>query len=140
MVFDHDALDNLLESVSEAYPSEGCGLLLGSMNENRVRSVYTMKNLVGRERDLFEMDPLSVYEAECQAEKEGNRIVGFYHSHPDAPAIPSPQDEDHMIPGMLYVILSVWERKTRGIRAYKKQNLDGDMVSVPVSIMEEPGR
>jgi len=34
-------------------------------------------------------------------------VVGFYHSHPDAPAQPSGFDREHAWPGYCYLIVSV---------------------------------
>jgi len=34
-------------------------------------------------------------------------VMGFYHSHPDAPAVPSEFDREHAWPGYCYVIVSV---------------------------------
>ena len=34
-------------------------------------------------------------------------MVGFYHSHPDHPALPSPFDEEHAWPWYSYLVLAV---------------------------------
>jgi proteasome lid subunit RPN8/RPN11 len=34
-------------------------------------------------------------------------IIGFYHSHPDHPAVPSDYDKSHALPFYSYVIVSV---------------------------------
>ncbi|MCI1749339.1 MAG: Mov34/MPN/PAD-1 family protein [Acidipropionibacterium sp.] len=33
--------------------------------------------------------------------------MGFYHSHPDHPAIPSDYDRDHAFPGLSYIVVAV---------------------------------
>lgn len=138
MTFDKKVIDRLLKNAGAAYPKEGCGLLLGNSEENIVIDVCFMKNLAAakRERGCFRIDPLSVYEAERGVEQKGRRIIGFYHSHPDAPAILSDSDREYMIPGMVYVVLSVWAKKTRGMRAYFLREADGEIASVRMEIME----
>ena len=46
-----------------------------------------------------------------RAEREGRLtgldVLGFYHSHPDAPARPSEFDLEHAWPNLTYVIISV---------------------------------
>ena len=45
--------------------------------------------------------------ADKVARSENLEILGFYHSHPDAPARPSQYDLDHAWPVYSYVIVSV---------------------------------
>ena len=111
-------LNKLLENAGRSYPDESCGVLLGKENEPKISRLYVMRNRAADngEENSFRIDPLSMYDAERAAKTEGLQILGFYHSHPDAPAVLSLTDKEHMIPGMLYVILSVWDRQTRGMR------------------------
>ena len=50
---------------------------------------------------------MEIYRLERKYEEQGYEIVGFYHSHPDCPAVPSEEDEREMIPDMVYLIVSV---------------------------------
>ena len=45
--------------------------------------------------------------AEQRATDTKMELLGFYHSHPDHPAIPSQFDLDHAWPNFAYVIVSV---------------------------------
>jgi proteasome lid subunit RPN8/RPN11 len=42
----------------------------------------------------------------------GSELLGFYHSHPDHPAIPSTFDTDHALPWFAYLIVSVMNGKS----------------------------
>ena len=44
---------------------------------------------------------------ETRAEDAGLSLLGFYHSHPDAPAEPSQYDLLHAWPNLDYIIVSV---------------------------------
>ena len=50
---------------------------------------------------------LDILRAEREARKLGLDILGFYHSHPDAPARPSDFDREHAWPWYAYVIAEV---------------------------------
>ena len=56
-------------------------------------------------RYLIAPDDLRRLEAELQ--REGLEIVGYYHSHPDHPAVPSAFDTQHAWPWYSYLIVRV---------------------------------
>ena len=107
-----------------AYPCECCGILLGKAGENGEVEVHETReapNLVqGKQKSThFEVDPLFLYQVEREIEG-GLEIVGFYHSHPDYPAIPSDEDYKNMVPGLIYVILSITKDGVEDTRSYRK--------------------
>ena len=55
----------------------------------------------------FLMEPDAFMRAELLAEKQGWDVLGFYHSHPDHPAIPSEYDQEHALPLYAYIIVAV---------------------------------
>jgi proteasome lid subunit RPN8/RPN11 len=71
-----------------AYPRECCGLLEGA--GARITALHPARNLA-EEPDRFEIDPAEQF----RLMREGRRIVGCYHSHPDGRAEPSPRDAEH---------------------------------------------
>jgi proteasome lid subunit RPN8/RPN11 len=92
----------------ETYPRECFGFLLGTFeNKGQTLQVVTGKNLNTERDDRFEMDPHEFIQAERDAEEAGLKIIGFYHSHPDWPPIPSQTDIDFAWEGMFYLIVSV---------------------------------
>jgi proteasome lid subunit RPN8/RPN11 len=44
--------------------------------------------------------------------------LGFYHSHPDHPALPSGYDLDHAFPFFSYVIVSVQKGEPTEVRSF----------------------
>jgi proteasome lid subunit RPN8/RPN11 len=68
----------------------------------------------------FEADPLFLYQVEWEIEGNGLEIVGFYHSHPDYEAIPSREDVENMVPGLVYMIISVTREGVADIRSYRR--------------------
>lgn len=92
------------DAARAAWPAECCGLLVGvSGGEGgiwRVHRAVASPNVApargphGR-HDRFEIDPVVLLEAQRAARAEGLAVIGHYHSHPGAPATPSPTDLAH---------------------------------------------
>lgn len=108
------------------YPSECCGILLGSANGEvkQVREVVALKNLRHdpelaqkllpledptreTERNRFLIDPREQIRVEKDARARQMDVLGYYHSHPDHPARPSVYDREHAWPWYSYMIVSV---------------------------------
>ena len=107
------------------YPLECCGLLLGNRAEERIEKIRAMPNASGENRreSHFLIEPFAMYGAEQEAEKEGWEILGFYHSHPDMPAMLSKEDEAYMIPGLAYAVLSVGAEGLKDLQVYWKNRM-----------------
>lgn len=92
------------------YPHECCGLMLGRDQEEgrRVERVVAASNVheEGHERRYL-ISPEEMVQFQKQAREADQEIVGFFHSHPDAPARPSQYDLDHAWPWYTYLIISV---------------------------------
>lgn len=120
--FDPEAYRLMSEHIRSLYPHEACGVLVGDCRGERIGDVCITENTVADDRAgrSFFIDPLEIYRIEKEtAGKES--IIGFFHSHPDRPAVVSEKDEEFMIPGMLYLIVSVDDKGVREIRGYKKE-------------------
>lgn len=64
------------------------------------------------------IDPMEYMRVEDEATARGDMVVGVYHSHPDAPAIPSNYDHLHAVPFLSYVIMSISRGKVVEISAW----------------------
>lgn len=71
----------------------------------------------GTER-RFAIAPLWILQAERALRAEGLELIGFYHSHPGAPAEPSETDRKYLWPGHIHVICSVRSSGTDAVRAW----------------------
>lgn len=103
-------LEIIKKHVAEIFPYEACGGLLGRFdgeNKNIVK-VYPAQNRFGKIAwDSFEIEPKDMLEMDKISRKENLDILGFYHSHPNHPAIPSSFDINASWPYYSYMILSV---------------------------------
>lgn len=105
-----DLLSRIGGHGAETYPHECCGALLGLEGEAG-REVVKLLPLPNRRddspRNRFELAPDDVRLADKTARETGLDLLGWYHSHPDAPARPSEFDRAHAWPWYSYIIVSV---------------------------------
>ncbi|MCU0463053.1 MAG: M67 family metallopeptidase [Anaerolineae bacterium] len=73
-----------------AYPAECCGVLAGRGGD--VLRVIPVENVSDTPESAFAMSPAGLASALVSLEREGLALVGFYHSHPKTPPIPSGRD------------------------------------------------
>ena len=92
------------------YPYECCGLLLGRFEADRklVTETYPISNAreESAKRNRFLIAPEELMKGERYAREHDLEVVGFYHSHPDSPAVPSQYDLEHAWPTYSYIIVS----------------------------------
>ncbi|MCS6871621.1 MAG: M67 family metallopeptidase, partial [Anaerolineae bacterium] len=67
----------------------------------------------------YAMTPADWLRLENEAESLGLTLIGYYHSHPDSPAIPSEYDRLHALPNFHYLITSVQAAKAVEVRAWQ---------------------
>lgn len=96
-----------------AYPYEGCGLLLGLV-ENEANVVVDLFPAANRwaveaeKVERFQISSEDMLQAELAAAGQGLDVIGIYHSHPDHPPIASPRDLAWATwPGYSYLITEV---------------------------------
>ncbi len=105
------------------YPNEGGGFLLGELKNDEIiiRNIAQVENIFEKEEQhhRYAMTPQDWMRLEDEADKQGLMLVGYYHSHPDSPAIPSEYDRVHALPNFVYLITSVMKAKAADMRAWK---------------------
>ena len=104
-------LAGIREHGQRDYPYECCGLLIGRFEadgEKVVLETYAISNAreESAKRNRFLITPEELIRGEKHAASKGLDIVGFYHSHPDCPAVPSQYDLEHAWPTYSYIIVS----------------------------------
>ncbi len=112
-----------------AYPEECCGILLGKIGDisRTVMEVIPTTNAwVKSESDeesrnkssRYSIDPQDIFIAQKRARELHIDIIGFFHSHPDYPAIPSICDRSQAWEVYSYPIISVINGKVREIKSW----------------------
>jgi proteasome lid subunit RPN8/RPN11 len=117
----------------EAYPHECCGALLGE--GEMVQAVHPLPNVTTEgPRRRFRVDDKDYLAAERKASAAGLSLLGFYHSHPDHPAVPSQYDLDHAFPTFVYPILSVQQGEPADLRVWRLRPDRSGYDELPVDI------
>lgn len=95
----------------ETFPNECCGFMLGRMDgeDRMVVELLRVENEREEENQYnrFLITPETYMRGDKRARQKELDIVGFYHSHPNAPARPSQYDLDHAWPVYSYIIVSI---------------------------------
>ncbi len=105
-------LDEIRRHGEADYPHECCGLLIGSLGSDGRKVAQEIFPIANAREDAakhnrFLIAPEDMLRGERHARKNKRDVVGFYHSHPDHPAVPSGYDLEHAWPVYSYVIVSV---------------------------------
>jgi proteasome lid subunit RPN8/RPN11 len=107
------------------YPYECCGLLLGRFREDGkvVHETYPISNAreESAKRNRFLITPEELMKGERYARSRDLEVVGFYHSHPDSPAVPSKYDLDHAWPTYSYIIVSTTEGQSSDLFSWEQE-------------------
>ncbi|MAU11999.1 MAG: hypothetical protein CL607_19405 [Anaerolineaceae bacterium] len=106
---------DIFKQMEGTFPNEGGGFLLGSKSGDTVSivDVIQIENTFETEEQYhrYAMSPKNWADMEDTADDRGLTLVGYYHSHPDSPAIPSEYDRVHALPNFVYIISSVMSGK-----------------------------
>ena len=136
--------DGLLEEIrrhgEQAYPAECCGALAGRVHASGMKEVVRLAPAVNRRTDdphryLIAPDDLRRLEGDLRA--EGLEIVGYYHSHPDHPAVPSGFDTAHAWPWYSYLIVRVEGGRGREAASWTLDDEQPVMRSESLEVLSE---
>jgi len=99
-------LQQVLEHCLEEKPLEACGVLAG--RNGVVTTVFATDN-AKRSTIFYEVDPEQQEEALQLIRERGEELLGIYHSHPRAPAVPSGNDIEQAVhyPDAIRLIISL---------------------------------
>jgi proteasome lid subunit RPN8/RPN11 len=96
----------MLAEADSAPGREICGLLFGRAGEE-ITSIQPCANVSARPDAAFEIDPASLIAAHKGQRSGGPILIGWYHSHPNGRAEPSPCDRDAAFEkGRIWVIIA----------------------------------
>lgn len=125
------ALEAIVVAACEkAYPDEACGLLVGPVPDGfdaigRAVTVDEARPLpngwdASAKTNRYLIDPRALAKIEAELSGSGRGIVGVFHSHPNAPAWPSPFDLANAWPCASYWILRVDGGKISDSRSWQR--------------------
>ena len=119
-----------VEACRKAYPDEGCGLLIGPApadfdKSGRAVAVDEVRPLPNgwdssAKTNRYLIDPRTLAKIEAELSGSGRGVVGFFHSHPNAPAWPSPFDLMMAWPCLSYWIIRVEHGNAADSRSWQR--------------------
>ncbi len=140
LTIDPQAAAAMRAHAEEAFPEECCGVLFAGPDGQVVRRMTNVQNRLHAEdphahprdaRTAYQMEPRELLQVNRDGDRPGWRIVLFYHSHPSHDAYfsatdkaralwgdPSDPDAEPSYPGVAYVVVSVYDRVVRDVKAY----------------------
>jgi proteasome lid subunit RPN8/RPN11 len=128
-------IEIMFDRAEAVYPEECCGILLGKISGDDklvVEAIATSNVWDDPASDDFKQNndrartshsrylipPQAIFELQKHARAQQLEIVGFFHSHPDAPAIPSECDRTLAWAIYSYPIVSVIHGKVDTIGSW----------------------
>ncbi len=110
----------------KTFPFECGGMIIGRFETDKktVVELLPMENAMAEaeQHNRVLILPKDVLKAERYARSQKLDVIGYYHSHPDHPAIPSQFDLDHALPVWTYIIVSVEGGKAVNLLAWEMEN------------------
>jgi proteasome lid subunit RPN8/RPN11 len=100
-------------------------LLLGRFTAEGkiVKETYPISNAreESAKRNRFLITPEELMRGERYARGRDLEVVGFYHSHPDCPAVPSQYDLEHAWPTYSYIIVSTTATEAKDLFSWEQE-------------------
>jgi proteasome lid subunit RPN8/RPN11 len=124
---------------AEGSDEETCGILAGERGgvddsaetESRVESVHRATNVAENPRTRYLIDPEEQLRIIEEIEDAGREVVGFYHSHPEGPPLPSETDAERAAwPGYSYAICVPGERPYLGSWRWNGERFEREAVAL----------
>ena len=127
MIFKEDHIQQILRHADECAPEECCGLLIGSSNQ--VDNILPSLNMAkDNKTKQFELDPKVRFHAHRTFGED--KVMGFYHSHPNGLEIPSETDKKMVYePHLVWVIVA-----NHTLRAFKFNEVLNDFEEIAIQI------
>ncbi len=118
----NSVFDELRSYGEKAYPHESCGVLVGRAGVEGWTVAYAVRadnSRTDSPQNRYAIEPVELVKILREARKGGLEIAGFYHSHPDQPAMWSQIDlaEAHWL-GCSYLITEVAEGRAAATNSF----------------------
>jgi proteasome lid subunit RPN8/RPN11 len=109
-------LEQVTEHARNAYPNEGCGLLVGAHAAERFIAIRN----VAESPTEYEMDAAELIHVLRELRGSGEQLVAIYHSHPHGPAQLSRTDIDRSYyPEAAHLVISLADLERPQVAAFR---------------------
>ena len=131
-----DIIDKIIHHAVAEFPIEACGYL--AEKNGLVCHHFAMTN-TDKSAVHFSMDPAEQFAVVRECRKRGLTIKAVYHSHPNTPPRPSPEDIRLACdPSLSYVIISLADAEPR-VRSFviKKGTVEPEPLEITLKNKKE---
>jgi len=133
----------------EDYPTECCGLVLGSGSRQQAHRFRNLQDVLHEQdpdtyprtsREAYAMDRQAMERIVKEAAARGEKVIAFYHSHIDCGAYFSAMDKEVQtvfgepeFPEAMHLVVAVHEGQVREIKGFLWNAEKQDFLAVPVA-------
>lgn len=106
---DNKLQQEMIQHARNQHPFECCGILLGQQSDHQAtinRIIKATNIATGDQKQNYQIDWRTLFDTVRATRIESDRIIGFYHSHPDGSTQPSRLDMDSAWVDHSYIIIS----------------------------------
>jgi [CysO sulfur-carrier protein]-S-L-cysteine hydrolase len=141
--------DTICQHAQDTFPEECCGAILSRSGSEEVRRITNIQNAMhakdpqGYPRDAtiaYFMDPQELLAVIKEVDSGKATLKAFYHSHPNHDAYFSAEDkaramfgDEPSYPDAVYLVIAIYDRQVRDIRAYNWDEGRKDFVDTALS-------
>ena len=126
-------VNQLLHLAQKSPEEEICGLI--SRDRDGFKRCYPVANTAHDKKRFFALDSREQIAAMRTMREHGEELAAIYHSHPDAPPLPSLDDiVQHEYPDVLYLIVSLGTKGVLEMRGFYIR--DRDIVQTAIGLQE----
>jgi proteasome lid subunit RPN8/RPN11 len=121
-----------------AYPAECCGVLAGRVGESK--EVVRLVPVVNRRSDdprRYLISPDDLLRITLELRRSALEVLGYYHSHPDHPAVPSEFDSQNAWPWYSYIIVRVDRGRAAALTSWVLEDDCSAMHQEPLEVLSE---
>ncbi|HEX6548660.1 MAG TPA: M67 family metallopeptidase [Candidatus Dormibacteraeota bacterium] len=137
MRISQQAMEAIRAHAKEGYPYEICGVMVGPGRDGLVTEAHRAKNIEQeRPQVRYTIDPHDQIRIERDADERGLQVVGYYHSHPDHPALASVTDAERSFPGAVFLIIACERGEPKDANAFVAADIGGPMRQEELEILE----
>ncbi len=127
----------LLDHARAQLPNEACGFLSGSLSRGEVNAFHPARNADASPL-RFTVHPEDQVRLTFAIDRAGEDLVGIFHSHVRAPAVPSPTDVREVThPDVVHVLASLADALAEPEAALRVWRISqGHAEEVPLALIE----
>lgn len=139
----------ICQHAQETFPNECCGVILNRGGIEEVHRITNIQNVM-HEKDphsyprdaaiAYFMDPKELLAVLKDVDSGRATLQAFYHSHPNHEAYFSAEDKTQALfgdepsyPDTAYLVISIYDRQVKMIRAYCWDEEKKDFLETPLS-------